>query len=183
MDRGLPVQMAFTEAVIEPRGTNSHPIHPLIAHLGKFVHDAFDHYITAKAKYWPTLEDLFTNIDLAANTGHHLGAIHAPSQLRMTRRVLLARMMHMLNERYIEAEANKTDDWKKLDRFFKDLDIDHSAFISINWDTVIERRLAERRGVESFDYRCGAIAAKFRSKSNVIAERTLPGDAEKLPQR
>jgi len=40
-------------------------------------------------------------------------------------------MMYMLNERYIEAEKNKAEDWKKLDSFFKDLDIDHSAFISI----------------------------------------------------
>jgi hypothetical protein len=48
--------------------------------------------IMAKAKFWPNLEDVFTNIDLAANTGHHLGHTNAPSDLRMTRRVLLARM-------------------------------------------------------------------------------------------
>src|SRR5258708_27722281 len=135
MHAGLPLQAAFTDALLEPRADVSHPMHPLIAHLGTFIHDAFDHYVSAKAKYWPNLEDLFTNIDLAANTGHHLGATHAPSQLRMTRRVLLARMMYMLNERYIEAEASKSGDWKKLDGFFKDLDIDHCAFISINWDT------------------------------------------------
>ena len=57
----------------------------------------------------------------------------------------------MLNERYIEAENNKGDDWKKLDRFFKDLDIDRSAFISMNWDTVIERRVTERRKLNNFD--------------------------------
>lgn len=181
MYAGLPLQLAFTEALVEPRGTTSHPMHPLIAHLGKFVHDAFDHNITAKAKHWPNLEDLFTNIDLAANTGHHLGVTQAPSQLRMTRRVLLARMMYMLNERYVEAQVSKTDEWKKLDGFFKDLDIDHSAFISINWDTVIERRLSERRGLDSIDYRCGAIPARFRSKSNVVAERTLPKGAKKMP--
>jgi hypothetical protein len=180
MYAGLPLQLAFTEALLEPRGSISHPMHPLITHLGRFVHDAFDHNVSAKAKHWPNLEDLFTNIDLAANTGHHLGALHAPSQLRMTRRVLLARMMYMLNERYFEAEASKTEDWKKLDSFFKDLDIERSAFISINWDTVIERRLSERRGLKSFDYRCGAIAARFSKKGNVIAERTLPEDAKEV---
>jgi hypothetical protein len=29
-------------------------------------------------------------------------------------------------------------DWRRLDRFFRGLDTKHSAFISINWDTVIE---------------------------------------------
>jgi hypothetical protein len=173
MYAGLPLQLAFTEALLEPRGSVSHPMHPLITHLGKFVHDAFDHNVSAKAKHWPNLEDLFTNIDLAANTGHHLGASHAPSQLRMTRRVLLARMMYMLNERYVDAEASKTEEWNKLDGFFKALDIKRSAFISINWDTVIERRLAERRGLDNFDYRCGAIAARFRNKGNVIGERPV----------
>jgi hypothetical protein len=178
---GLPLQLDFTEAMLEPRSDKAHPMQPLIGHLGQFIHDAFDHNESAKAKHWPNLEDVFTNIDLAANTGHHLGATHAPSKLRMTRRVLLARMMYMLNERYMEAEKNKADDWKKLDSFFKDLDIDHSAFISINWDTVIERRLAERHGLDNFDYRCGAIAANFRSKGRVVKERVLAKDARKAP--
>lgn len=178
---GLPLQLDFTEAMLAPRSDKAHPMQPLIAHLGQFIHDAFDHNESAKAKHWPNLEDVFTNIDLAANTGHHLGATHAPSKLRMTRRVLLARMMYMLNERYIEAEKNKAADWKKLDSFFKDLDIDHSAFISINWDTVIERRLAERHGLDNFDYRCGAIAASFQGKSSVIKERVLAEDAKKAP--
>ena len=85
----------------------------------------------------------------------------------------------MLNERYKDAEKNKAEDWRKLDSFFKDLDIDHSAFISINWDTVIERRLTERHGLDNFDYRCGAIAARFQSKSSVIKERVLAEDAKK----
>ncbi len=181
MYAGLPLQAAFTEALLAPRAETSHPMHPLIAHLGKFIHDAFDHYESAKAKHWPNLEDVFTNIDLAANTGHHLGATHAPSKLRMTRRVLLARMMYMLNERYIEAENNKGDDWNKLDTLFRELAVKRSAFISINWDTVIERKLAERRGFDNFDYRCGALAAEFGGKGNVIAERALAEDSQQMP--
>jgi hypothetical protein len=33
------------------------------------THHVFDHNESAKAKYWPNLEDVFTNIDLAANPG------------------------------------------------------------------------------------------------------------------
>jgi hypothetical protein len=181
MYAGLPLQAGFTEALLAPRAEASHPMYPLVAHLGKFIHDSFDHNESAKAKHWPNLEDVFTNIDLAANTGHHLGATHAPSKLRMTRRVLLARMMYMLNERYVEAEGNKGDGWRKLDSFFRELAIDRSAFISINWDTVIERRLAARRGLDNFDYRCGAVAARFLSKGRIIAERALAEDSKKIP--
>lgn len=178
---GLPLQLDFTEAMLVSRSDKAHPMQPLIAHLGQFIHDAFDHNESAKAKHWPNLEDVFTNIDLAANTGHHLGATHAPSKLRMTRRVLLARMMYMLNERYLEAETNKSEDWKKLDSFFKELAIDRSALISMNWDTVIERRLEKRRQVNNFDYRCGALAAEFPAKGNVVVERALADDARQMP--
>ena len=181
MHAGLPLQAGFTEALLAPRSEASHPMHPLIELLGKFIHDAFDHQESAKARFWPNLEDVFTNIDLAANTGHHLGQTHAPSALRTTRRVLLARMMYMLNESYIEAERNKTDDWKRLDNFFKDLDIDRSSFISINWDTVIERSLAHGRKVTNVDYHCGAIAAKFGDKGNVISERRLAKTSRQVP--
>ena len=144
---------------------------PLISRLGKFIHDAFDHNESAKARFWPNLEDVFTNIDLAANTGHHLGPMHAPASLRTTRRTLLARMIYMLHERYAEAEASRPSDWRRLDRFFKNLDVERSAFISINWDTVIERRLQVGRKVDIFDYRCGAIAADFGGNGNVISRR------------
>src|SRR5260370_14416319 len=178
---GLPLQSDFTEELLDSRSNTAHPMQPLVAHLGKFIHDAFDHNESAKAKHWPNLEDVFTNIDLAANTGHHLGATHAPTRLRMTRRVLLARMMYMLNERYLDAENDKEDDWKKLDSFFKKLDLDRSAFVSINWDTVIESKLTERRGVANFDYRCGAVAAEFHGKGNVITERAFRKNSRQMP--
>ncbi len=125
---GLPLQADFTAALLEP-STN---FQPLIEHLGTFVHDVFDHHKLANAKFWPNLEDVFTNIDLAANTGHYLGPTHAPSKLRTARRVLLTRMMCMLDERFTKADAAKGDDWIRLDNFFNQLDIGHSSFISIN---------------------------------------------------
>jgi hypothetical protein len=178
---GLPLQSNFTEALLAARDTKTHPMYPLTRHLARFTHDAFDHSESAWAKHWPNLEDLFTNIDLAANTGHHLGQEHSPSELRTTRRVLLARMMYMLNKRYVEAERNKSNEWKKLDRFFKHLDVDHSAFVSINWDTVIERRLTERRNLVDFDYGCGALAARFPNKGHVVAERRFASESKRMP--
>jgi hypothetical protein len=60
---GLPLQKDFTEALLAARADEAHPMQPLIGHLGRFVHDAFDHNESAKAKFWPNLEDVFTNID------------------------------------------------------------------------------------------------------------------------
>jgi hypothetical protein len=154
---------------------------PLVQHLGRFVHDVFDHVEYAKAKFWPNLEDVFTNIDLAANTGHHLGHTYAPSDLRMTRRVLLARIMRMLDERYALAEKHKNSDWKRMDHFFRSLDTGHSAFISINWDTVIERKLEALPQVHSVNYRCGAIQARFPTDGNIVAERKMPDGATAVP--
>jgi hypothetical protein len=177
---GLPLQSDFTEALLAPRSDKAHPMHSLVKHLGKFVHDGFDHNVKAKARFWPNLEDVFTNIDLAANTGHHLGSLHAPSSLRTVRRALLSRMMLMLHEKYAEAESNKTQEWRKLDNLFGQLDTDRSAFISLNWDTVIERRLTERRKINNFDYGCGAKAAAFGNSGNVISKRDFSEDSKRV---
>jgi hypothetical protein len=85
----------------------------------------------------------------------------------------------MLHEKYAEAEKNKTRDWRKLDSCFGQLDTDRSAFISLNWDTVIERKLAERRKIDDFDYGCGAKAAKFAADGNIISTRTFPGGSKR----
>lgn len=49
------------------------PSKALVKHLRKLIRRVFDHSAQAQSKYWPALEDLFTCIDMAANTGHHLG--------------------------------------------------------------------------------------------------------------
>ena len=110
---GLPLQAGFTEALLEPRNDNNYPLRPLLDRLGEFVHDAFDHNTSAKASFWPDLEDVFTNIDLAANSGHHLGETFPPSKLRTVRLILLARTISMLHERFCAAEIRKDYERKK----------------------------------------------------------------------
>ncbi len=178
---GLPLQAKFTEALLEPRADENYALRPLIDRLSGFVHKAFDHNESANAKYWPELEDVFTNIDLAANSGHHLGAAHAPSDLRSVRRALLARMMFMLNERFGIAEQAKDGEWMKLNSFLQGLDIKRSSFISMNWDTVIERRLIGLKKARHFDYRCGAVAARFPRTGVIVGKRSFSADAISVP--
>lgn len=86
-------------------------------------------------------------------------------------------MMFMLDERYTKAESKPTKEWTSLDSFLGQIGIDDSAFISLNWDTVIERRLAKLQNVSKFEYRCGAKPAEFGDKGNRISRRDLPDDA------
>jgi hypothetical protein len=86
-------------------------------------------------------------------------------------------MMFMLDERYAAAESKPNKEWKDLDKFFGEINIKDSAFISLNWDTVVERRLAKRRGILNFNYRCGATAAEFPGRGRSVSDRSFPDDA------
>src|SRR4051812_32129832 len=96
----LPLTGKFTEAILEARQRNAGPSRVLVDFLSRFIHDAFGHSTNAKAKYWPDLEDIFTCIDLSANSGHHLGGGFAPADLRTARRALLSRIIRMLDQKY-----------------------------------------------------------------------------------
>jgi hypothetical protein len=96
---GLPVQSEFTERLIHS-GTREDPTRLVVPYLRGFIAEAFDHLEKAKSKYWPDLEDIFTCIDLSANTGHYLGLKFSPSELRKVRRALISRIVGMLRAEY-----------------------------------------------------------------------------------
>jgi NAD-dependent SIR2 family protein deacetylase len=108
-------------------------------------------FITARIKeYWqgvfgwrdgepmPSLEDHFTQIDLAANSGHTLGHSYGPKKLRAIRRMTIHRVFKLLDE-----HSNLVP---SLDEFFSSL-IEHFdlTVVTTNWDILAERCL-ERRG-------------------------------------
>jgi hypothetical protein len=165
---GLPLQEEFTSKLLEPRQNEDDPHHDLVKFLSNFTNQVFDHKKTASARYWPNLEDIFTSIDLAANTGHHLGFDFPPAKLRTVRRALLTRIINILNDSYGRARKLESSQWRQLKEFFEKIDTAHSAFISINWDTVIERRLQEVRNLSFVSYKCGEVAAEFPRKGNEV---------------
>ncbi len=195
---GLPLTSKFTEAILEAREFGSGPSRILVEFLSKFIHDAFDHSTKAGAKYWPDLEDIFTCVDLSANSGHHLGGTFAPADLRTVRRAILSRIMRMLDQKYKAARKKKGPDWKKLDDFFWQIDSRNVGFISMNWDTVIERKLALTQENLLLDYCCDASPASIPDPPNedyfssrkaylkeihqgqVITVAALPMDRKKL---
>lgn len=165
---GLPLVSDFTEEMLLPDSKDD-PSGDLIGFLKQFIHDAFDHSTGAKAKYWPDLEDIFTCIDLSANTGHNLGATYESAKLRTVRRALVARITRMLWKRYERARDRKDEKWEKLNLFIKAVDLDRTAFVSMNWDTVLEAQVEEfYKGKVRFTYTGDAVAASFPASGNKL---------------
>jgi len=79
--------------------------------------------------------------------------------LRTVRRAMLSRTIRMLHQKYEAGRKKKDSDWKKLDDFFARIDRASVGFISMNWDTVIERKLALTQDNRVFDYCCDASRA------------------------
>jgi hypothetical protein len=160
---GLPLTDEFTDALLEARAFSRGPSKTLVEFLGIFIHDVFGHKRKALARHWPSLEDIFTCIDLSANTGHHLGERFSPADLRTVRRALVARIIRMLHQRYELRRKAKGIRWRDLNNFFEHIDPTSVGFIVTNWDTVVERRLAVTYPDILFDYCCEALAAEFPS--------------------
>jgi len=95
---GVPLQRHFTDALLEAATySRPGPSRTLTWYLNAFVADVFGH--TGVADAWPELEDIFTCIDLAANTGHHLGE-YSPADLRTVRWALISRIIRMLGQHF-----------------------------------------------------------------------------------
>jgi hypothetical protein len=165
---GLPLQAEFTKELLAARNFGPGPSRAMVKYLDKFVQRVFDHAKNADAESWPELEDIFTCIDLAANTGHHLGHVYPAAELRTVRRVLIARIMRMLHQRYSSAKHKKTRDFAKLRHFLKSVDLNDSYFVSLNWDVSLEAVLQECWKDSSISYGHGIYRASFPDASDVI---------------
>jgi len=84
----------------------------------------------------PTLEDIYTCIDLSAQTGHFLGQAYTPKKLQAIRQLLTHRIFQILEKRYQPSPAIS----QLLEHV---LQKENSAFISLNWDMVLEKHLAQ----------------------------------------
>jgi hypothetical protein len=91
----------------------------------------------------PSLEDHFTMIDLAANTGHHLGPTYSPKKLRAIRRFSIHRAFQILETRYRESATIS----RMLSLLSKSAEL---SIVTVNWDVVIENH-AQSLGLK-YDY-------------------------------
>jgi hypothetical protein len=146
---GLPLTNQFTEKLLDVKRLKlDAPSSLIVRFLQNFVEKTFGHLPSSSPKDWPHLEDIFTCIDLSANTGHHLGPEYSPSDLRTVRRALIVRIIRMLRHTYTQGSDNADSNWTTLEDFFSSVESDKCAFLSMSWDTVIEEGL--KRGTEDF---------------------------------
>lgn len=156
---GLPLTSNFTEALVSVKYPDTGLSGALVRHLGKFIMATFGHTLQTPEN-WPNLEDLFTCIDLAANTGHHLGNSFSAAELRTVRRCLIVRIIRMLKNRHDRAARKKDEKWKRLKQLLTNVDYKSSAFVSMNWDEVIENRFRLTH-TDDLDYGCDAIQVRL----------------------
>ena len=166
---GLPLQKDFTKALLEAiHYKETAPSKLIVEYLSVFIQKVFGAHETAGAREWPELEDIFTNIDLPANTGHYLGADYSPTKLRTLRRALIARIIRMLRSRYEQARRDRGDNWRRLENVFGSIDLASSAFISMNWDTVVEEGISAADPELGIDYGCDSVFATFPKNGRKI---------------
>lgn len=151
---GLPLQSELSKLLVQDDGT------PFEREVTRAIRDflvdvfGFDQYDGNQPL--PALEDYFTCIDLAANTGHSLGLEYTPRRLRALRRFSIYRVLKSLNLRFKECRV--------IQRFLDFLLAKGGGvgFVVLNWDIVLEKHLAGRARVK---YCC---CAKAWSPGNPI---------------
>lgn len=92
----------------------------------------------------PSLEDIFTIIDLTASSGHHLMVNYTPKRLRALRRMLIYRIFQAIDLRF-----NPSEDIDKLLRIHENQDC---SFVVMNWDIVLEKHLRQIDNQAKIDY-------------------------------
>ncbi len=159
---GLPLASDFTRAMLDVANLKKDgPSAILVEFATSFVDHVFGDGATLSADRWPPLEDLFTIVDLAANTGHNLGNKYSASDLRTVRRALIVRLIRMLAIAHRSKRDAPDEQYRTLVQVLKQLDTDTVGLLNMNWDTVVEEIIAKEKKITFFDYGCEAIAARF----------------------
>lgn len=133
VDLGLPVTSKLQDQILE---VNSPPEEVqreafISRQISSFWREVFG---WTGSRTRPALEDHFTQIDLAANSGHYLGMIYGPKKLRALRRMTIHRIFTLLN---IEPTAAPHID-ALIHRLLSGFDL---SIVTTNWDIMAERCL------------------------------------------
>jgi hypothetical protein len=140
-EASLPTTEELSRKFLEPPNTNHR------GGLSMGLQSTIDRCISKELlKFWttvfghstdidqPALEDHFTLIDLAANTGHQLGVHYSLRHLRAIRRFSIHRAFQVLDSSFKYSDV--------INRLLRDLrDNGELSLICINWDIVLEKHL------------------------------------------
>jgi hypothetical protein len=143
---GLPIQHEFSSLLLSDRFHSA--IDPAItANIKGFLSYAFG---WTEGRDIPSLEDIFTCIDLSAGSGHNLGIRFTPKKLRAIRRMAIHRIFSVLDLSFSYSADIET----VISETFHRSGI--PGFVVLNWDIVLEKHLARLTPVLTPDYACEA---------------------------
>lgn len=144
----LPLQAEFSRLLISEEFDTE--IDQVITHaIKEFLQDVFG---WREGRELPSLEDVFTCIDISAETGHHLGIKYTPKVLRAIRRMAIYRIFSVLDRRFSYSE----DIDKLLRKSCGAVNQRQSqcGFVVLNWDIVLEKHLMRVDPDITIDYCC-----------------------------
>ena len=173
---GLPLASNFTRELLNLQDLRlDGPSARQVKFIRNFVNQVFGEGAQRTVDDWPELEDIFTLVDLSANTGHHLGPAYSAADLRVVRRAVIVRMIRMLSQAYNRRQKKPDANWNVIERLFRSFETSSTAVLSMNWDTVMERGLARTQSVRNVDYGGHASAHKF--EKGKLSPRQVSGEA------
>ena len=164
---GLPVTSKLQDQMLHSPGGNPEEVERerFITHvIAQFWKDVFG---WTGSGLRPSLEDHFTEIDLAANTGHYLGHAYSPKKLRAIRRMSIHRALKLLDLPPTITTAHQ--------RLFSVLTNTFPiSIVTTNWDIMAERCL-QRQGILFFYARDQTDTEGLRVSPKGVAVMKLHG--------
>ncbi|HOM02114.1 MAG TPA: hypothetical protein PLH43_04725 [Acetivibrio sp.] len=130
---GLPVQSEIPALLT--KDTLNNDFERGISHVVEnFTRDVFGF----EKDIYPGLDDLLTCMDISTNSEHHLGIKYSPIHLRALKKLIIYRIFSIL-----EGSFTYSKEVDKLIRFFIGAGLEHTGFLVLNWDTVLEKYIYE----------------------------------------
>lgn len=109
--------------------------------ISNFMQDVFG---WKEEREIPSLEDVFTFIDLSVGNGHYLGCAYTPGMLQAIRRMLIYRIFQILDQQFriCQEISDLLDHYQHHD----------CSFVVMNWDIVLEKHLLEQNPSAYINY-------------------------------
>lgn len=142
---GLPLQSEFSPLLLSSDFATEIDV-AITNALTTFLKDVFGWCAGSRL---PDLEDIFTCIDLAAGSGHHLGIQYTPKKLRAIRRMAIHRIFSVLDLHFSHSDDIDT----LLGRIWR-VPSSRPAFVVLNWDIVLEKHLMRMHPQPKVTYCC-----------------------------
>ncbi len=138
----LPIQSEFSSLLLSDEFSSG--LDPAITRvLTEFLKDIFG---WCSGATFPSLEDVFTCIDLSAAAGHHLGIKYTPKALRAIRRMAIHRIFSVLDRQFQYSPDISSVLSSELQG--------PCSFVVLNWDIVLEKHLQRLDPAIKVDYCC-----------------------------